>query len=97
MSLHTIEDSPAVAHRDISGGQFVKSGGVYKLNDFNCAILLAGKSDTKETCPFQRKSNPGSFRSPEEYGYNDGLMTEKVDGKRERIVGSFKCFKNFFY
>jgi hypothetical protein len=75
-AVHNIdrEGYPSIAHTDISPAQYVKVGGVYKLNDFNRARFIAYNGD--EPCPFLVGSNPGKNRSPEEYSYHP--LTEKV-------------------
>lgn len=82
--VHTVEDSPSLAHADISLSQWVKKTAkndkslfFFKLNDFNRARFLAWNSKKKRVCPYEVGKNPGKFRSPEEYAYDK--QTEKVD------------------
>ena len=58
---------PAIAHTDITAGQFVFIGdghskGIFKLNDFNrCRFLLWNEKQNKP-CGFYVGSNPGTVR-----------------------------------
>jgi len=73
------EGVPAISHTDIDSGQFVyvEEDGLYKLNDFNRGRFIGKNKKTNELCKYYVGSNPGTFRSPEEYKY-DG-QTAKVD------------------
>eukprot|EP00529_Nitzschia_sp_RCC80_P011403 CAMPEP_0113502832 /NCGR_PEP_ID=MMETSP0014_2-20120614/33800_1 /TAXON_ID=2857 /ORGANISM="Nitzschia sp." /LENGTH=632 /DNA_ID=CAMNT_0000397717 /DNA_START=251 /DNA_END=2149 /DNA_ORIENTATION=+ /assembly_acc=CAM_ASM_000159 len=73
------EGVAAIAHTDVGPDQFVYVDklGVYRLNDFNRARFIGWNTRKNETCPFHIGSNPGSFRSPEEYNYEP--ETEKID------------------
>ena len=84
-----IDGASAIAHTDISTGQFLFLNGRYKLNDFNrCRFLTKRRvpdpsfqnstSKAVQPCGFYVGNNPGSFRSPEEYKY-DEFLTEKID------------------
>jgi hypothetical protein len=79
--LHNVdkENVASIAHTDITPNQFVyvKKAGVYKLNDFNRCRFIRWNSTENKACPFLVGSNPGTFRSPEEYAYEP--ETEKVD------------------
>eukprot|EP00554_Chaetoceros_debilis_P016313 CAMPEP_0194126954 /NCGR_PEP_ID=MMETSP0150-20130528/60262_1 /TAXON_ID=122233 /ORGANISM="Chaetoceros debilis, Strain MM31A-1" /LENGTH=503 /DNA_ID=CAMNT_0038820843 /DNA_START=223 /DNA_END=1734 /DNA_ORIENTATION=- len=69
--------SPAtMAHTDVTPSQFVFVNGKIKMNDFNRCRFIA-RRDNGDVCPFRVSSNPGKFRSPEEYAYEP--ETEKVD------------------
>jgi serine/threonine protein kinase len=72
-----MEGRASLAHTDISLGQFVKVGNQYKLNDFNRARFIRWNNETHTACPYWVGSNPGRFRSPEEYRYDP--QSEKVD------------------
>lgn len=66
----------AMAHTDITPSQFLFVNGRIKLNDFNRCRFIARRNNGK-ACPFRVGSNPGKFRSPEEYAYEK--ETEKID------------------
>lgn len=66
----------SMSHTDITPSQFILVDGTLKLNDFNRARFIPFKEDGS-ACPFHVTKNPGKFRSPEEYGYED--ETEKID------------------
>lgn len=70
---------PAIAHTDISPGQFVyvQESRIFKLNDFNRCRFIPWNKKTNSPCPFTVGSNPGIFRAPEEFNYEP--ETEKVD------------------
>ena len=70
------EGRPSVAHTDISPGQFVRVGDIFKLNDFNRARFLMTNVTDGGVCTFEVGNNPGKNRSPEEYAYYP--ETEKV-------------------
>lgn len=63
------EGRPSIAHTDISPGQFVRVGNIFKLNDFNRARFLRTNVSDGAICGFNVGSNPGKNRSPEEYLY----------------------------
>ena len=65
-----------MAHTDIAPSQFIKVGQIYKLNDFNRARFLPWSEKDQAVCPYRVASNPGKFRSPEEYKYEE--QTEMV-------------------
>ena len=71
------DDTASLAHADLSLGQYVRVGNVFKLNDFNRARLLRTNRTSGDLCPFRVANNPGTFRSPEEYNYHP--ETEKID------------------
>lgn len=71
------EGRAAMAHVDISPGQYVLVDGVFKLNDFNRARFLAWNQRKDEMCKYYVGNNPGKNRSPEEYAYEG--QTEMVD------------------
>ena len=76
---HPKEGIAAIAHTDITTSQFVHVGsaGVYKLNDFNRCRFIRWDTKRNASCPFHVRNNPGNFRSPEEYAYED--ESEKID------------------
>ena len=78
--------SAAIVHADITPGQFIEFGGVYKLNDFNrCRFMRWYHNSTNDVvngyygkpCGFRVGFNPSRYRSPEEYAYDE--ETEKID------------------
>ena len=70
------EGRASIAHTDISPGQFVRVGNIFKLNDFNRARFLRTNVTDGGICAFEVGNNPGKNRSPEEYKYEP--ETEKV-------------------
>mmetsp|Transcript_34931 Transcript_34931/g.42148 ORF Transcript_34931/g.42148 Transcript_34931/m.42148 type:complete len:470 (-) Transcript_34931:290-1699(-) len=76
---HTSENNglAAIAHTDISLGQFILTNGVYKLNDFNRCRLIRWNKKKQESCKYKVGRNAGKLRSPEEYEY--APQSEKVD------------------
>lgn len=80
-AVHNVakEGVAAIAHTDITPGQFVyvDRAGVFRLNDFNRCRFIGWNNRTNTACPYHVGSNPGTFRSPEEYAYE--AQTEKVD------------------
>ena len=77
--MHDVEEDgiASIAHTDVTPSQFIYIDGKWKLNDFNrCRFMREYKKD-KEVCGFEVGSNPGKFRSPEEYAYE--VETEKID------------------
>lgn len=70
-SLHNVdkEGRATIAHTDISPGQFIRVGKLYKLNDFNRARFLRYSHENHRLCPFYVGNNAGKNRSPEEYSY----------------------------
>mmetsp|Transcript_22236 Transcript_22236/g.33125 ORF Transcript_22236/g.33125 Transcript_22236/m.33125 type:complete len:469 (-) Transcript_22236:279-1685(-) len=77
--LHSIDDPnrASVAHADIQLSQFILIDGVYKLTDFNrCRFIGWNELDSKP-CGFFVGHNPGHYRAPEEYKYEE--ETEKID------------------
>jgi hypothetical protein len=70
------EGRAAIAHTDIKADQFVKTGGIYKLNDFNRARFIGWSRTQDKPCPYYIPNNPGKGRSPEEYKYEP--QSEKV-------------------
>jgi hypothetical protein len=77
-AVHNVdmEGRASIAHTDIASVQFVKVGDIFKLNDFNRARFIGWNEKNQEPCPFKVGSNPGKYRAPEEYAYED--ETEKV-------------------
>lgn len=67
----------SIAHTDITPGQFVLVDGVFMLNDFNRCRFLTWNAWEQRSCGYMVGSNPGKFRSPEEYKYL--VQDEKVD------------------
>ena len=59
------EGVAAIAHTDITPGQFVFIGdgtsGIYKLNDFNRCRFMRWNSQTRTTCGLHVGSNPGGI------------------------------------
>jgi serine/threonine protein kinase len=70
------EGVSAIAHADITLGQFISVNGTIKLNDFNRARFIAWNQTSDQPCPYSILNNPGIMRSPEEYKYEP--QTEKV-------------------
>ena len=66
-----------MAHTDISPGQYIKVGNIYKLNDFNRARFIRWNIKKNKPCGYYVDKNPGKNRSPEEYKYAE--QSEKVD------------------
>jgi len=63
---------PTIAHTDIKPDQWLLGpDGHYRLNDFNRARFLGWDQEENVTCPFRVGKNPGIWRSPEEYKYDD--------------------------
>ncbi|CAB9497556.1 Putative serine/threonine-protein kinase/receptor [Seminavis robusta] len=79
--LHNVdvEGRASIAHTDIVPSQFVfvNSKGRFLLNDFNRCRFIRWNQKEDKACKFHVGSNPGTFRSPEEYRYD--LESEKVD------------------
>jgi len=73
-----------MAHTDISPGQFIKVNGIFKLNDFNRARFLPWSAEKNQSCPYFVGSNPGKYRSPEEYNYEG--QTEMVSELQHAIA-----------
>jgi serine/threonine protein kinase len=71
------EGRPTIAHTDIKVNQFLYQGGYYQLTDFNRVRFLLWNEKDHSQCGFQVGKNGGSWRSPEEYAYEE--ETEKVD------------------
>jgi hypothetical protein len=55
------EGRSAIAHTDISPGQFVRVNGRFKLNDFNRARFLTTNITDGSLCPFYVGKNPGKY------------------------------------
>lgn len=74
-----VEGRASIAHTDITPSQFVfvNSVGRFLLNDFNRCRFISWDKKRDKACTFHVGSNPGNFRSPEEYRYD--LESEKVD------------------
>jgi hypothetical protein len=72
-AVHNVdkEGQASIAHTDMAGLQYVKVGDVYKLNDFNRARFITWNVKENKPCKFQVGSNPGKYRAPEEYAYED--------------------------
>jgi len=71
--MHDVENDgfTSIAHTDITPSQFIFIKGRWKLNDFNrCRFMRKYKSDNSP-CGFFVGSNPGKFRAPEEYSYEE--------------------------
>lgn len=62
---------------DITPTQFIYIDGRYKVNDFNRARFMRTNTETNLPCGFFVPANPGKFRAPEEYFYEE--ENEKVD------------------
>eukprot|EP00978_Attheya_sp_CCMP212_P008458 scaffold19863_cov52-Attheya_sp.AAC.4 len=77
--MHNVdkEGQASIAHTDITPTQFLLIDGFYKLNDFNRARFIRWNHNEDKPCTYRVGSNPGKFRSPEEYNYFN--QTEKVD------------------
>jgi len=77
-TIHNIdsEGEASLAHTDISPNQFIKVGETYKLNDFNRARFLPWSVTNNRICAYRVAANPGKFRSPEEYKFEE--QTEMV-------------------
>lgn len=77
--MHNIdkEGQASIAHTDITPGQFIMIDGLFKLNDFNRCRFIRWNSQKNEPCGYRVGSNPGKFRSPEEYMHNS--QSEMVD------------------
>lgn len=70
-------DAATISHTDITPSQFVVLNGTLKLNDFNRARFITFDERNGKACAFRVGMNPGKYRSPEEYAYED--ETEKID------------------
>jgi len=71
--IHDVEDDgvASIAHTDITPSQFIYINNRWKVNDFNrCRFMRVYKED-KSTCGFYVGANPGKFRAPEEYEYEE--------------------------
>ncbi|KAL7541491.1 hypothetical protein ACHAXR_011293 [Thalassiosira sp. AJA248-18] len=71
--MHDVEDDniASIAHTDITPSQFIFINGRWKMNDFNrCRFMRVYKNDNSP-CGFKVGANPGKFRSPEEYSYEE--------------------------
>merc|ERR1712151_267848 len=68
---------PAIAHADISTGQFIYIDGIFRINDFNRCRFLRWDRKHDHACGYYVGNNPKKFRSPEEYYYKE--QSEKVD------------------
>ena len=56
---------------DITPSQFIYINGSWKMNDFNrCRFMRQYKNDDSP-CGFYVGANPGKFRAPEEYNYDE--------------------------
>jgi hypothetical protein len=92
MSLATLhnfdrEGVSAIAHADITLGQFISVNGTIKLHDFNRARFIAWNATSNAPCPYYIANNPGFMRSPEEYKYEP--QTEKVRQKDRPLYVSY--------
>ena len=76
---HNFDDRgrATLAHTDVKSDQFVFQDGYYRLSDFNRVRLLLWNEAENSTCGFRVARNGGTWRSPEEYSYED--ESEKVD------------------
>merc|ERR1712129_94215 len=71
--MHDVEDDgfASIAHTDITPSQFIFINGRWKLNDFNrCRFMRVNKKDNSP-CGFYVGANPGKFRAPEEYEFEE--------------------------
>ncbi|KAL9191463.1 hypothetical protein ACHAXT_001169 [Thalassiosira profunda] len=71
--MHDVEDDgrASIAHTDITPSQFIHINGKWKMNDFNrCRFMRLYKGDDS-ACGFYVGANPGKFRAPEEYNYEE--------------------------
>mmetsp|Transcript_2940 Transcript_2940/g.6362 ORF Transcript_2940/g.6362 Transcript_2940/m.6362 type:complete len:707 (+) Transcript_2940:105-2225(+) len=71
--MHDAEDDgfASIAHTDITPSQFIFINGRWKLNDFNrCRFMRLYKEDNSP-CGFSVGANPGKFRAPEEYAFEE--------------------------
>lgn len=82
-AVHNIdqEGQASIAHTDISPQQFIKirelnGSYIYKLSDFNRVRFIRWSRKKNKPCGYYVDRNPGTNRSPEEYGYK--LQSEKV-------------------
>ncbi|KAL3774955.1 hypothetical protein ACHAW5_007454 [Stephanodiscus triporus] len=66
-----------IAHTDITPSQFIFINGRWKLNDFNRCRFMRVKEEDGSPCGFHVGANPGNFRAPEEYAYEE--ESEMVD------------------
>lgn len=70
-------DVATISHTDITPSQYMILNGTIKLNDFNRARFITFDEKSGQGCPFRVGMNPGKYRSPEEYAFED--ETEKID------------------
>jgi serine/threonine protein kinase len=77
--IHDVEEDgiASIAHTDITPSQFIYIDGKWKINDFNRCRFMREYKVNRTVCGFEVNSNPGKFRSPEEYAYE--VETEKID------------------
>jgi len=71
--MHDVEDDgyASIAHTDITPSQFIFIKDRWKLNDFNrCRFMRVYKEDNSP-CGFYVGANPGKFRAPEEYEFQE--------------------------
>jgi len=79
-TVHNVDKrgQASIAHTDITADQFLNAGDDhFILNDFNRARFIGWNEEKDTSCGFEVGSNPGNWRSPEEYRYD--LETEKID------------------
>ena len=64
-------DLPYNFAADITPSQFIYVNGRWKLNDFNRCRFMRIYKDSNEPCGFYVGANPGKFRAPEEYRFDE--------------------------
>jgi len=71
--MHDVEDDghASIAHTDITPSQFIFIDGRWKLNDFNRCRFMREHKEDHSVCGFHVGANPGKFRAPEEYNYEE--------------------------
>merc|ERR1712087_237532 len=71
--IHDVEEDgvASIVHTDITPSQFILMGGRYKVNDFNRCRFMRQYKEDDSPCGFHVGANPGKFRSPEEYEYEE--------------------------
>lgn len=71
--MHDVEDDglASIAHTDITPSQFIFINGGWKLNDFNRCRFMREYKEDNSVCGFYVGANPGKFRAPEEYNYEE--------------------------
>lgn len=71
--MHDVEEDgiASIAHTDITPSQFIFINGKWKMNDFNRCRFMRVRKDDGGICGFHVGANPGKFRAPEEYAYDE--------------------------